>query len=280
MLREIVKIDDEKCNGCGLCIPNCPEGAIQIINGKARLVSDLFCDGLGACLGHCPEGAIEIEKREAEPYNERKAMDNIVPQGADVVFAHLKHLQDHGENKFLKEALLFMKEKNIQIPKGLDDHGATEGQSPCGCPGAKTMTFKKDISDTEDGKRPSHLAQWPIQLHLVSPSAPYYTNADLLLAADCVAFALGDFHKDYLKGKALAIACPKLDDGQEVYLEKLKAMIDEAKINTITVMIMQVACCGGLLHLAKEAVSQSRRKVPVKSVIVGLEGEILKEEWV
>jgi hypothetical protein len=131
-----------------------------------------------------------------------------------------------------------------------------------------------------DGPRPSRLTHWPIQLHLMSPSAPQYAGADVLLAADCVAYAAGDFHQDYLKGKALAIACPKLDDGQEIYAEKIRALIDEARINTLTVMIMQVPCCMGLLHLAKQAAAQAKRKVPIKSIIVSLRGEILQEEWV
>lgn len=150
-----------------------------------------------------------------------------------------------------------------------------------GCPGSRMMDLR--TRDTEEGapatKVASQLRQWPIQLHLISPHAPYYQGADLLLAADCTAFAMGGFHDDYLKGKSIAIACPKLDQGQDVYVEKLKALIEEAKINTLTVLIMQVPCCRGLDSLAMEAVSQSSRKVPVKSVVVGLQGDILSEEW-
>jgi hypothetical protein len=132
----------------------------------------------------------------------------------------------------------------------------------------------------DEGRRPSQLTHWPVQLHLLSPQAPHYRGSDLLLAADCTAFALGDFHKDYLKGRTLAIACPKLDDGQEVYVEKLKALIEEAQINTLTVLIMQVPCCGGLLRLAQTAAAQAARKVPIKCLVAGLQGAILKEEWV
>jgi len=150
-----------------------------------------------------------------------------------------------------------------------------------GCPGSKMLDFRGEAAaeDSPAVKIKSQLKQWPIQLHLVSPAAPYYQGADVLLAADCVAYAMGDFHQEYLKGKAVAIACPKLDEGQEVYLEKIKAMCEEAKINTLTVMIMQVPCCMGLLKLAQEAVRQSSRKVPLKYAVVSLQGEILEEEW-
>ena len=280
MKRSIIKIEEEKCTGCGLCIPNCPEGAIQIIDGKARLVSDLMCDGLGACLGHCPEGAITVEEREAEPYDEKKVMTNIVQQGDNTIRAHLKHLKDHGQNAYYEQALTYLKENNIPVPEEGDDKMKERHIS--GCPGSRSMDFTRDKNNEKNvnGKRPSQLKQWPIQMHLISTNAPYYQNADLLLAADCTAFSLGDFHKDYLKGKAIAIACPKLDEGQEIYLEKLKALIDTAKINTLSVMIMQVPCCGGLLHLAQKAVEQAERKIPIKVIVVGIQGDILKEEWI
>ena len=150
------------------------------------------------------------------------------------------------------------------------------------CPGARTMDFRQKDEELleESGKRESQLRQWPIQMHLISPSAPYYGGADVILTADCVAYALGDFHKDYLKGKAIAIACPKLDEGQDVYVAKIKSWLEDAKVNTLTVMIMQVPCCGGLLHLVKQALEESKRKVPVKSIVVSIEGEILSEDWV
>ncbi len=155
-------------------------------------------------------------------------------------------------------------------------------QARGGCPGSRMIDFADDAVEVQEleGTRPSQLAQWPVQLHLVGPMAPYYQNADVLLVADCVAYALGDFHKDYLAGNSLAIACPKLDSGQEIYLQKLVALIDEAKINTLTVMIMQVPCCSGLLHLAKTAVDQATRNIPVKIKVVGVRGEILRDEWV
>jgi hypothetical protein len=154
---------------------------------------------------------------------------------------------------------------------------------PQGCPGSQTLDFKeKEEGGAGEavGKIESQLRQWPIQLHLVSPAAPYYEGADVLLAADCVAYALGDFHRQFLKGKSIAIACPKLDEGQDIYQEKIKSLIDDAKINTLTVLIMQVPCCMGLLNLARQASEASQRKVPVKKVVVGVQGEILQEEWI
>ncbi|MCP4540526.1 MAG: 4Fe-4S ferredoxin [Chloroflexi bacterium] len=149
------------------------------------------------------------------------------------------------------------------------------------CPGSRTMDFSDATVDAEtlEGTRPSQLCQWPVQLHLVGPMAPYFQNADVLLAADCVAYTLGDFHKDHLAGNSLAIACPKLDSGQDIYRQKITALVDEAKINTLTVMTMQVPCCAGLLHLAKSAVEQASRKIPIKSKVVSVRGEILSEEW-
>ncbi len=281
--RKIIKIDEEKCNGCGLCIPNCPEGALQVIDGKVHLISDLFCDGLGACIGHCPQGAITIEEREAEKYEERKVMANIVKKGRNVIKAHLEHLKDHKQTEFLNEAVEYLKEKGIKNPlldtKEKDSHSA---HSFSGCPGARMVDFKKESESEETAsgvKIKSQLRQWPIQLHLISPQAPYYQDADVLLAADCTAYALGNFHQDFLKGKSIAIACPKLDEGQDIYAEKIKSLIDDAKINTLTVLIMQVPCCAGLLNLAQEAASHAKRKVPIKYIVVSLQGEILKEEW-
>lgn len=277
MKRKIIKIDEEKCNGCGLCVPNCAEGAIQIIDGKARLISDMFCDGLGACLGYCPEGAITIEEREAEPYDEIKVMDYIIKGGDNVIKAHLQHLREHNEMRYYKQAIDYLKKKGINImieekPKEII----------FGCPGSQMRQFNlpnKDVIETKE-KQPSYLTQWPVQLHLVSPQANYYQNSDLLLTADCVPFAYADYHKDFLKGKSVAIACPKLDSNMDVYLEKIKMMIEEAKINTITVMIMEVPCCRGLLQLAQLAVQNSNRKVPIKYVKISIDGNILEENWI
>ena len=312
MKRDILKIDEDLCNGCGLCVPNCHEGALQVIDGKVRLVSELMCDGLGACIGHCPEGAITIEKREAEPYSEIKVMEQMIPKGKNTIIAHLKHLKDHGETGFLQEGVAYLKAHRGELAFNLEEvtgevhnHGRvtsavaaagagasvintiqvplahSHGQHGGGCPGSRAMVIEKPSSaEVSVENSESELRQWPVQMHLVNPNAPYFRNADLLMAADCVAYSMGGFHSRYLKGKSLAIACPKLDHGTEIYVEKLKAMIDVAKINTITVMIMEVPCCSGLLQMVRTAVSESSRKVPVKLMVVGIGGEILKEEWV
>ena len=275
--RKIIKINEEQCNGCGACIPNCPEGAIQVIDGKARLISDIFCDGLGACIGHCPQDAITTEERIAEPYNEKKVMENIIKAGDKTILAHLNHLKDHREKIYLKQALELLKEKNITVPykeESITSHNV------CGCPGAKTIDFsaEKKEGKNEQGARVSHLVQWPVQLHLVSTNASYFQGKNVLLAADCVAYALADFHKDHLQGNSLAIACPKLDTNLDSYLQKLTALIDAAHIPSLTVMTMEVPCCRGLLSLAQQARSQASTKIPIKSIVVGIKGTIIREE--
>jgi ferredoxin len=281
MKRKIIKIDEGKCDGCGLCMPGCPEGALQMIEGKARLVSDLCCDGLGACLGHCPQGAITIEEREAVPYDERQVIAGIARQGRAVVEAHLQHLRDHNETTYLQQAYDYLREQGMMpgqtgtVPR---PHPASFQTG--GCPGSQTVSFGTCCGSADEapaGPQPSRLTHWPIQLHLISPRAPHFQGSHLLLTADCVPFALGGFHESYLKGKTLTIACPKLDDGQEVYLEKLTSLIDDAGIEALTVMIMQVPCCSGLLHLARRAVAQATRKMPVNFIVVGLRGEILQQ---
>jgi ferredoxin len=280
--RKIIKIDEEKCNGCGVCIPNCPEGALQVIDGKARLISDIFCDGLGACVGECPQGAMSTEEREAEPYDEKKVMcENIIKAGKNTIIAHLNHLKDHGEMDYFNDAMEVLKEQGIDID--LDEKPDEKCASqPQGCPGSRVLDFSNENknSDDEVGSRSSQLRQWPVQLHLVPPNAPYFQNKDVLLVADCVGYSIADFHKDYLKGRSLSIACPKLDSNQDIYLEKLTQLIDNANINTLTVMTMEVPCCSGLLGLAKKASESASRKIPVKSIVVGIKGDILREEWI
>jgi ferredoxin len=279
--RKIIEIDEDRCTGCGLCIPNCPEGALQVIDGKVRLVSDLFCDGLGACIGYCPESAIRVVEREAEPYDERKAMANIARQGANTIRAHLEHLRDHGEEELLRLALGWMAEHGVPAPSTMD-HG-DDGHA--GCPGARAMELKPAAGYASSeaaapAARPSELANWPVQLHLLSPMAPQFKGRDVLLAADCTAFAMGSFHDRFLKGRVLAIACPKLDDGADVYREKISALVEHAEINTLTVAIMEVPCCRGLLALAQDAVGKAKRKVPVKAVTLGIkDGAVLSEQW-
>jgi Pyruvate/2-oxoacid:ferredoxin oxidoreductase delta subunit len=273
--RKIINIDEKKCNGCGLCIPNCPEGAIQIIDGKARLVSDLFCDGLGACLGHCPEGAIAIEEREAQVYDERRVMENIVKAGPNTIKAHLGHLRDHNEQTYLEEALDYLKEKNITIKEEMEDHMAHHGG---GCPGTQMVDNRNEQSAAGSGRQVSvgsELRQWPIQLHLLNPHATYFQNADLLIAADCVAFSFGNFHQRFLKGKTLVILCPKLDDGLDSYMEKMTSIFKDNNIKSVTVAHMEVPCCSGTLQLVEDALKKSGKNIVIKEYTVSLEGEII-----
>jgi NAD-dependent dihydropyrimidine dehydrogenase PreA subunit len=301
MKRDILKIDEELCNGCGKCVPNCHEGALQVIDGKVRLVSELMCDGLGACIGHCPEGAITIESREAEPYNETRVMEQMKDKGKNTIIAHLKHLKDHGETGFLHEGVSYLKDHKKELNFNLDEvtsevhnHGKAisnlqhismhqHGNEGGGCPGSRAMVIEKpgsiDVNSATTDQL-SQLRQWPVQMHLINPNASYFQGSDLLIAADCVAFSMGNFHSRFLKGKSLAIACPKLDHGTEIYVEKLTALIDNSKVNTITVMMMEVPCCGGLLQMVRTALTNAKRKVPVKKLIVGINGEVLQEEWV
>lgn len=295
MQREIIKIDEEKCNGCGLCVPNCHEGALQVIDGKVRLVSELMCDGLGACIGHCPEGAISIEKREAEPYDEITVISDMVKKGSNTVIAHLRHLKDHHEYGYLEEGTTWLElhreELSFNAQEVLDavngkvsqQHAAATAHSHHGgsCPGSRERVMAPVAGFVPvPGMVPSQLTHWPVQMHLVNPNSPAYRGADLLLAADCVAFSMGSFHNGFLKGKALAIACPKLDHGTEIYIDKLTIMIDTAKVNTITVMMMEVPCCGGLVQMVRAAMARASRKVPVKAVMVSIEGKILSDEWI
>ncbi len=305
MKRDIVLIAEEKCNGCGLCVPNCHEGALQIIDEKARLISDLFCDGLGACIGHCPEGAISIVQREAEPYDEKKVMEIMISKGENTILAHLQHLKDHGETEFLKQGIDFLMGKNLglnlshfieektdvrQIVNelfGSKSHsGIPHSGNGGGCPGSKAMQFNFDTDEVEKAGIPvavevkSELRQWPVQLHLLNPQANYFRNADVVLTADCVAYSMGDFHAKYLKGKSLAIACPKLDSNLESYVDKLISMINDSHINTLTILRMEVPCCGGLVQMAQMALQSADSKVPLKEIVVGVQGNILSEKWI
>ncbi|MEI6683361.1 MAG: 4Fe-4S binding protein [Bacteroidota bacterium] len=285
MKRKIIQIDEEKCNGCGICIPNCHEGAMRLIDGKARLISDLFCDGLGACIGHCPEGAIEIIEREAEPYDERTVMELMVPKGRNTILAHLEHLRDHNEEVFLRQAIDYLKEHNIMMtPEKSTEHSHGE----CGCPGSMSRDFNKngnaEMIDTQSyvslSTAPSELRQWPVQLHLLNPQASYFKDADVVLAADCAAFAVGNFHDRFMKGKSIAIACPKLDSNKESYIRKLTSMIADTKINSLHVVMMEVPCCGGLLQMAQVARTNAGRNVPVKQTILSLKGDVITEDWI
>jgi len=274
MKRQIIEIDLDKCNGCGDCIPNCPEGALQIIDEKARLISDLFCDGLGACIGTCPQGAIETIEREAEPYDERKVMDNIIGHGENTIKAHLKHLKSHNEMAFYQIAIDVLGEKGIAVPS-LDE----PKKLPCGCPGTLSKRLKRDTPppaaacggcDTAD--TPSTLEQWPIQLKLLSPSASYFDNADLLVSADCVAHAFGGFQTQLLAGKILIVFCPKLDEGLEEYVEKLAEILKQHTIQSITIARMEVPCCGGTVSIVEEALQRAGSEIKPQTVVIGIDG--------
>lgn len=291
MKRTIIEIDEQKCTGCEACVEGCHEGALQMIEGKARVISDLYCDGLGACIGECPTGAISLIEREAVPYDEVAVMERIAPKGMKTILAHLQHLKDHNERGYLEQGIAYLKEKGIDVASEFTTDATakkTAVVSPAiakskpafgGCPGSQSFSFGSPAPAARATDTGSQLRQWPVQLHLLNPLANYFQGADVLLAADCTAFAVGDFHSSYLQGKTLAIACPKLDSNKERYVEKLSAMIDASKINTLTVMIMEVPCCGELLRIAQKAVSGAERKIPIKLIKVGIQGNIIQNEW-
>ena len=250
-LRKIVRIDEEKCNGCGLCVPSCAEGAIQIIDGKARLLDDQYCDGLGACLGDCPLDAIIIEEREAVEFD---------PDAVEV------HLAELGEDPVPET------EASTQKPAA----------AASGCPGAAVKSFKPPETGTPSapsGEGPaiqSRLTNWPVQLKLVSPSAPYLQGARLLIAADCVPFAFAEFHRETLAGKILLIGCPKLDDG-ELYKDKLTDIFTMNNIKSIELPYMEVPCCYGLVQIVRFALKASGRDIPLTLTRVGIRGDIIEK---
>ena len=256
LLRKIVKIDEEKCDGCGVCIPSCAEGALQIIDGKAKLIKEQYCDGLGACLGECPQDAITIEEREAEEFNE-EAVEQY------------RHSEEPAQ-----EAL----------PCGCSSSVVTQFESeadkelPCGCPSATITQFKApdriEIPPPESAgvAAKSMLTHWPVQLTLVPPSAPFLQGADLVLAAHCVSFAYAGFHQDFIKDHALLIACPKLDNF-EAHQSKLTEILRQANLKSLTVVHMEVPCCSGLVHMAKQAILASGNVIPFNEVTIGVRGD-------
>jgi len=237
VLRKIVRIDKDKCNGCGLCVPACAEGAISIIDGKAKLISENYCDGLGACLGECPQGAITIEERESEEFDEE---------------AVSKHLRK-GES--------------------------TSDTLPCGCASATVAQFEtgKDTHGHDQeatGASPrSMLSHWPVQLTLVPPGAPFLKDADLVLAGDCAPFAYAGFHRDFIKGHALLVACPKLDDFR-AHQRKLTEILCQSSVKSITVVHMEVPCCSGLIQMARQAIKDCGKDIPLKEVTIGIRGDL------
>ena len=236
-LRSIIKIDESKCNGCGLCVTACAEGAIKIIEGKAKLVSETYCDGLGACLGHCPQGAITIEKRNAADFDEN---------------AVKKHLA------------------SMNKPAAKDKINFT-------CPGVMAKQMKKPTAPVDSGPTPSQLTHWPVQLKLLSPNAPCFADADLLLTADCVPFAMGDFHRRFLKDHTVAVGCPKLDDVQ-FYIDKLAQILKANKIKSLTVIHMEVPCCSGLSFIAQKAIEQAQVNLFFTDVTISIDGFVQNTE--
>jgi len=235
MLRKIVRIDEEKCTGCGDCVTACAEGAIEVVDGKARLVSDEYCDGLGACLD-CPEDAISIEEREAAPFDE--------------------------------EAV----EKRLKVLE-------SRAKLPCGCPGTMARQLERGPASEEacaSAPVRSELSHWPVQLTLLQPGAPFLQGADLVLSADCVPFALADFHSKFLKGNAVAVGCPKLDS-PESYVEKLTAILNHSSLKSLTVVHMEVPCCSGLTRIAEMALSAATTGVVARDVTVSIQGEVIQE---
>lgn len=273
MKREIIKIDENLCNGCGNCIPGCPEGALQIIDGKARLVSDLFCDGLGACIGDCPLGAISVEEREAEPYDEARVFENIIKAGPNTIKAHLKHLKDHDQQEYLEQAIAILLRKGMPIPK-FEEESCQFG----GCPSTQPKSIdRKPVSQPkiERVETVSQLRTWPVQLHLLNSSAPYLKNADLLIAADCVPFAYSDFHAKFLKGKVPITLCPKLDSGIDQYIEKLADIFKNCEINSVSIVRMEVPCCGGTEMIIRKALEKAEKFMMVKVNVISIQGEII-----
>jgi Pyruvate/2-oxoacid:ferredoxin oxidoreductase delta subunit len=270
--RQIINIDKEKCNGCGNCVTGCQEGALQIVDGKAELVNEKFCDGFGACIGECPTGALTIEEREAKGFDLEAAKDRVTElrgeEAAEEMMAEQeKHQQEEQHGKHQSEG----ESDSGGHHHGHHGHGNHAGG---GCPGAKMMNMKKakkTKSSSSDVEVESQLEQWPIQINLLPPTAPYFQEADLLITADCVPAAYGNYHNDLLQGKAVAMGCPKLDDGAQ-YVDKLAAIIEANDLNSITVARMEVPCCGGLERIAKQAIQEANSDLEMKTVTIGVDG--------
>ena len=239
MIRKIVKIDEEKCNGCGLCISGCHEGALQLIDGKARLVSDSYCDGLGACLPECPVGAMTIEERDTDAFDEEAVKERMAATAAPAKVPPLA----------------------------------------CGCPGTHSRLIEKVVPaepvPATAAAVQSQLRQWPCQIKLVPANAPYFNNANLLIAADCTAYAYANIHNEFMRNKITLIGCPKLDDAD--YSEKLTQILAAHSIKSLTVLRMEVPCCGGLEHAAKQALINSGQMIPWRVVTISTDGRILED---
>jgi len=286
-VRTVVQIDEDKCDGCGLCVPGCAEGALQIVDGKAKLVSDVYCDGLGACLGECPQGAITMVQREAEDFDEKAVNTRLEELGREPITHDHGHGHDHGDTEETDAAGT---EESIEplacgCPGTLSqtfDRPKPEPVVPKaggGCPGSRSQSFDQaGTAGTADQSGPvvSKLSNWPVQIMLVPPRAPYLDGADLLIAADCAPFAYGDFHRRFLEGRILLVGCPKLDN-TDVYLEKLTAIFRDNDIRSIGVVYMEVPCCSGLVQLVKAALENSGRGIPTTLYRVGIKGDFVEE---
>jgi NAD-dependent dihydropyrimidine dehydrogenase PreA subunit len=248
--RKVVKIDESKCNGCGICVPSCSEGALKIIGGKARLVSDTYCDGLGACLYECPRGAITIEERSADEFNETKAKQNL---------QNLKTSSKPAVTGCPSAQVRVINEPFAEIIS----HG---------CPSAAFQDINEREPDSL-GHLPSQLNHWPVQLTLVPATAPFLKGTDVVLAADCTAFAYAGFHRDFLKNHALLVACPKLDDF-DGHLQKLTQIISKSGLKSLTVVRMEVPCCSGLAFMAKQALASAKVDIPLEEIVIGINGEL------
>lgn len=254
MTRKIIRIDESKCTGCGLCIPNCAEGSLEIRDGKAVLVKEALCDGLGACLGHCPEGALVIEEREAEAFDEE-----LVEQ----------RLEELGRKPHEAEPL----------PCGCPGSSVQSLKPRGGCPSAQVVSLGAKAGAGQDApafEMASELTQWPVQLGLLPPNAPFFRGADLVLVADCVPFAYPNFHRDFLKGNAVAVACPKLDNAN-AHFQKLIQVFRQGGLRSVAVVRMEVPCCGGLSGIAAEALKESGASIPVREVVIGRDGSVVGE---
>jgi len=270
MLRKIIYIDEEKCNGCGLCVPSCAEGAIQVIDGKARLVKDQYCDGLGACLGECPMDALHIIEREAEEFDEAAAMAHVARTRGNKAAAGMH--QNHSTGHAHKHEEGHSHECNHGHHENHAHHGG-------GCPGSRMRVLKQHTAAPEETgagdisfSLRSQLQQWPVQLTLVPVQAPYFKGADLLITSDCVPFAYPDYHPKLLKGKKVVVGCPKLDD-LDSYIEKLTSIIKLNDLNSITVAFMEVPCCSGMVYAAEQAVRAAGSDIPVHKVRISLDGK-------
>lgn len=279
MKRNIIHIDEEKCDGCGQCVDACAEGAIQIIDGKARLVSETYCDGLGACIGECPQDAITLEQRDAPDFDAAAVEEHLaaIGQGSTAAVggagmsaaggAHAAETRAAGDAKTGCPSCQVL------------DFSEGETEEPARAVGTDSPAARMPTTDVAPGPTPatataspSALRQWPVQIHLVPPNAPYLQGADILLAADCVPFAFADFHRDLLAGKALLIGCPKLDD-TAAYVAKLTDMFRANDIHGVTVARMEVGCCVGLVYAAQEAIKASGKEIPFEEVVIGIRGE-------